>query len=46
MEGNGIVNSKMPIVYTSEPVYLKGILRLNGSDVNRLIYTLDNAEKL
>ena len=40
------VNSKMPIVYTSEPVYLKGILRLNGSDVNRLIYTLDNAEKL
>ena len=40
------VNSKIPIVYTSEPVYLKGILRLNGSDVNRLIYTLDNAEKL
>ena len=40
------VNSKMPIVYTSEPVYLKGILRLNGTDVNRLIYTLDNAEKL
>ena len=33
------------LVYTSEPVYLKGILRLNGADVNRLIYTLEKAER-
>ena len=40
------VESKEPIKYTSEPVYLKGILKLNGSDVNRLIYSLEKAEKL
>jgi hypothetical protein len=40
------VVSKEPIKYTSEPVYLKGILRLNGKDVNRLIYSLEKAEKL
>jgi hypothetical protein len=40
------VNTKLPITYTSEPIYLKGILRLNGADVNRLIYSLEKAEKL
>ncbi len=40
------VSAQNPIQYTSEPVYLKGILRLNGTDINRLIYTLDKAEKL
>ncbi len=40
------VSSKTPIIYTSEPIYLKGILKLNGSDINRLIYTLDKAEKM
>jgi hypothetical protein len=40
------ISSKQPIQYTSEPVYLKGILRLNGADVNRLIYALDKAEKM
>lgn len=40
------VNASNPIQYTSEPIYLKGILRLNGTDINRLIYTLDKAEKL
>ena len=40
------VVSKEPIKYTSEPVYLKGILRLNGKDVNRLIYSLEKADKL
>jgi hypothetical protein len=40
------VSSKIPIIYTSEPIYLKGILKLNGSDINRLIYTLDKAEKM
>ena len=40
------ISSKQPIQYTSEPVYLKGILKLNGADVNRLIYSLEKAEKL
>ena len=40
------VTSVQAIQYTSEPVYLKGILRLNGADVNRLIYMLEKAEKL
>jgi hypothetical protein len=37
---------KTPVTYTSEPVFLKGILKLNGSDVNRLIYSLEKAEKM
>ena len=40
------VSTVQAIPYTSEPVYLKGILRLNGADVNRLIYSLEKAEKL
>ena len=40
------VATKKPIEFTSEPIYLKGILKLNGSDVNRLIYSLEKAEKL
>jgi hypothetical protein len=40
------VVTKQAIPYTSEPIYLKGILKLNGSDVNRLIYGLEKAEKL
>ena len=40
------VTTLQAIPYTSEPVYLKGILRLNGADVNRLIYSLEKAEKL
>ena len=35
------VVSKQPITYTSEPVYLKGILKLNGGDCNILIYSLE-----
>jgi hypothetical protein len=30
-----------PIKYTSEPIVIKGRLELNGSDVNRLIYSLN-----
>jgi hypothetical protein len=40
------VISKEPIKYTSEPIYIKGILKLNGTDVNRLIYSLEDAVKL
>ena len=40
------VTTKQPVQYTTEPIYLKGILKLNGADVNRLIYSLEKAEKL
>lgn len=33
-----------PIKYTSEPIVIKGRLELNDSDVNRLIYSLNEAE--
>ena len=39
------VVTKQPVTYTTEPIYLKGILKLNGADVNRLIYSLEKAEK-
>ncbi len=32
------------IEYSADPVILKGTLELNGSDINRLIYALNNAE--
>jgi hypothetical protein len=40
------VEAKNPIEYTSEPIYIKGILRLNGNDVNKLIYSVEKAVKL
>lgn len=40
------IMTKNPVQYTTEPIYLKGILKLNGTDVNRLIYSLEKAEKL
>ena len=40
------ITTKNPVQYTTEPIYLKGILKLNGTDVNRLIYSLEKAEKL
>ena len=32
-----------PVKYTAEPVVLKGKLELNSSDINRLIYALNDA---
>ena len=40
------IMTKNPVQYTTEPIYLKGILKLNGTDMNRLIYSLEKAEKL
>jgi hypothetical protein len=37
---------KSPIPYSSEPVFLKGILQLNANDSGRLIYSLHKVEKL
>ncbi len=38
------VKSLTPVKYTTEPITLKGILHLNDSDVNRLMYGLEQAK--
>ncbi len=38
------VYTKEPIEYTAEPIIIRGKLELNGSDINRLIYALQDAE--
>ena len=37
------VYAKTPVKYTAEPVYLRGKLTLNDSDINRLMYALEDA---
>jgi len=37
------VEASEPIEYTSEQVILKGIIRLNDADINRLMYLLEDA---
>lgn len=38
------IKAKSPVAYTAEPVTLKGILQLNSTDINRLMFSLSNAE--
>lgn len=38
------VYSKEPIEYTDQPIVIRGKLELNASDMNRLIYGLQEAE--
>jgi hypothetical protein len=38
------VKTKQPVKYTTEPIILRGTLRLNDSDINRLMYWLEDAE--
>jgi hypothetical protein len=38
------VYSKEPVQYTDQPIILRGKLELNDSDMNRLIYGLQEAE--
>ncbi len=40
------VKSKKPIQYTSEPIEIQGKLILNDKDINRLMYLLEEVEKL
>ncbi len=40
------VEAKEPIDFTAEAVTIKGILELNDSDINRLIYILKDVEAL
>ena len=37
------VVSKEPVKYTTETITLKGTLRLNSDDINRLMYALEDA---
>jgi hypothetical protein len=37
------VEAKHPIVFTNDPITLKGVLELNNSDINRLLYILKDA---
>ena len=36
------VYSSEAIEYTAEPIYIKGTLRLNSDDINRLMYALED----
>lgn len=38
------VKALTPVKYTTEPVTLKGILHLNNTDVNRLMYGIEQAK--
>jgi len=38
------VVTKTPLKYTAEAITLKGVLRLNADDINRLMYFLEDAE--
>lgn len=40
------INLKEEISYTEKPVEIKGVLRLNASDPDRMIYRLEQAEFL
>jgi hypothetical protein len=40
------INLKEEISYTEKPVEIRGILRLNATDPDRMIYRLEQAEFL
>lgn len=37
------VYAKEPVEYTADPIFLKGKLQLNSGDINKLIYSLNDA---
>jgi hypothetical protein len=40
------VVSLEPVPYTADPVTIKGILHLNATDINRLMYSLEEVKKV
>lgn len=38
------MKSKKKVAFTEEKIKVKGILRINASDINNLLYTLDQAQ--
>lgn len=40
------VKAKSPVAFTADPITIKGTLHLNSTDINKLMYSLTNVEKL
>lgn len=40
------IKAKKPIPYTSEPIEIRGKLTLNSKDINRLMFLLEEVEKI
>ncbi len=40
------VRAKSPVPFTAEPITIKGVLSLNSTDINRLMYSLTEVEKV
>jgi hypothetical protein len=40
------IKAKSPVAYTADPITLKGVLSLNATDINRLMYALSDVEKV
>ncbi|TAK46134.1 MAG: hypothetical protein EPO28_02830 [Saprospiraceae bacterium] len=40
------VVSKTAVAFTADPITLKGVLHLNATDINRLMYSLTEVEKI
>lgn len=40
------IKAKKPIPYTSEPIEIQGTLILNSKDINRLMFLLEEVEKI
>lgn len=40
------VRAKSPVPFSAEPITIKGVLSLNATDINRLMYALTDVEKV
>lgn len=40
------VTALKPVKYTAEPIMLRGVLQLNTGDINRLLYSLQDAVQI
>ena len=38
------VTAKSPVAFTADPITIKGVLHLNSTDINKLMYSLSNVE--
>ena len=38
------VKAKSPVQFTADPITIKGVLHLNATDINKLMYSLSNVE--
>jgi hypothetical protein len=40
------IKAKSPVAFTADPITIKGKLHLNATDINRLMYSLTDAQKV